>query len=101
MGGDLSMQKYILPGFRFGFKHGYIVVNDRFNEVTGNKDIQEYYNGSLKWGHSEAFTENINNASFIPTEKQASNTCTLCNINVPGYPGVFCYVKPAHIDVVI
>jgi hypothetical protein len=91
----------IKAGFRYGFTPGYVVVNDVFNESTGNKDIQEYYNGSLNWGHAESFSGDINHAVIYPTEKEARNHAMLCTYNVPGYPGVFCHVERAHIESVI
>ena len=92
---------FIKPEFRYGFNHGYIVVNDVYNEVTEKKDIQEYYNGGLSSSHEASFTKDINHAVFYATEKEARNHCRLCNNNIAGYPGVFCHVEKAHIEAVI
>lgn len=95
------MRKMILPGFRYGFTPGYVIVSDKFNEATGNKDIQEYYNGVRCGGHSECFTENINAAEFYSAEKSARNHAMLLTYNIPGTPGVFCRVISAHIEVIL
>ena len=92
-------QNHILKGWRYGFTNGFVIINNRFNEVTNKKDIVDYYNGGLDYTNPrKIFTDNIEEARFFSSDDQAQREISILNIEVPGYPGVFCYVEKAHCE---
>jgi hypothetical protein len=98
------MKKEIIPDYRYGFPNGFIIVNYLYDEKTDKKNIPEYYTGKSRdySDKSKMFSRDINDAEFFSytNEKSATSMVQILNINIPGYPGVFCYHERAHLEMV-